>query len=183
MRRNMLGLAALTVALAIGLSGCGGSDTDDQVASAGGGGQQEQDDSTKTDDAELGRKFAACMRAEGIDVPDPGPGGGVAMKALPAGEEGAAQARKQDAAMEKCREFLPTGGEAAKLSPEDMESMREYSRCMRSNGLPDFPDPDPATGAIRIDPDAEVDQESVRTAAEACQGVGPGAVPAIGGAG
>ena len=182
MRRNMLGLAALTVALAIGMSGCGSDTGDDQVASAGGGGQQEQDDSTKTDDAELGRRFAACMRAEGIDVPDPDPDGGM-MMALPAGEEGSAAARKQDAAVEKCREFLPTGGEAPKLSPEDIESMREYSRCMRSNGLPDFPDPDPATGSIRMDADApESDPESMRKAAEACQGVGPDMMPA-GGAG
>lgn len=86
------------------------------------------------------RQFTDCMRGEGVDIDDfKADGGGVAVRV------DKQQAQK---AMETCRKYLPDGGEQPKLSPADIEKVREYAKCMRENGVPDFPDPDPETGEI-----------------------------------
>jgi hypothetical protein len=45
-----------------------------------------------------------------------------------------------------------------------------YSKCMRDNGVPNFPDPD-KNGQIRLDPNSAVDQDSAefRKAQDACK--------------
>ena len=52
--------------------------------------------------------------------------------------------------MEKCQQFLPNGGEPRELDPEQVEQARKMAKCMRENGVPDFPDPQ-ADGTIKLD--------------------------------
>jgi hypothetical protein len=68
------------------------------------------------------------------------------------GKVDAADREKMQAAQEKCKQYLPNGGEPPKLSAEELDQMRKFSQCMRENGYPDFPDPQP-DGGIRIEGD------------------------------
>jgi hypothetical protein len=87
------------------------------------------------------QQFAECMRAHGQDVPDADPdSGNVAITPPAAGNRSA-----WDSAMSACRQFLPGGGEAAVVSPQELEGLRAYARCMREHGV-EMTDPDPGTG-------------------------------------
>ena len=153
MRRHLFVVPLLPAVLTVVLAGCGGTAKGPDVASAG------DKPSASPEPADLeaqGRKFAACMRENGVDMPDPvseGDGGGFNVRIGP-GEGGEPLDKaKVDAAMEKCRQFAPNGGEPPKLNPEQIEQARKMAKCMRENGLPNFPDPD-ENGMLRIDGDA-----------------------------
>lgn len=158
-------MLALIASLTLG--GCGGGGDEPNVATAGGG---RSSSAPAADEAGQRLKFAQCMRAEGVDLPDPKADGMVAIPAEEAGKGETAESRKMQAAMEKCRTLLPNGGEPPKMTPEDVAKLRELAKCMRDNGVPDFPDPDPVTGALEM---KAGDDSALRKATEKCHGVGP----------
>ena len=170
-------LYAVPLLVLAALSGCAAEKKEQQIASAGGGTPSA---SAAADDAAQGLKFAQCMRAEGIDLPDPGPDGMVALPAVPAGAGDQAKAEKTDAALEKCHEFLPNGGEPPKASAEDLAKARDYAKCARENGIPAFPDPDPETGMFSFSKDAADDLDKLAKLGEKCPQFGAGVMPAIG---
>ncbi|GIE29193.1 hypothetical protein Ait01nite_022380 [Actinoplanes italicus] len=95
-------------------------------------------------DADL--EFSRCMREQGLDwFPDPQADGRMELS-LPQGVDPATV----DKAQQACKRFLPNGGEPPKLSAEEIEQNRALSRCMRENGVPNFPDPQP-DGQLGID--------------------------------
>ena len=169
-------IAVPMMLLGAALSGCGADQPEQQVASAGGL-KPSGSASAPADDAAQGRKFAQCMRAAGVEMPDPGPDGRAAMPGLAVGDE--AGAKKMDAALEKCRELLPNGGEPAKPSAEDLAKARAYAKCVRENGLPSFPDPDAETGAFRLDPGKADDLDKLPEVAKKCPQFGAGVMPGI----
>jgi hypothetical protein len=139
-------LTAVPLLLLTALAACGGGGEEGPgVATAGNGASASASpdpSAPAADEEERKQQFTDCMRAEGVDMDDiRSEGGGVAIRA----DKG-----KTQAAMEKCRKYLPNGGEQPQLSPEDVEKMRQYAKCMRENGLPDFPDPDPETGGFGL---------------------------------
>jgi hypothetical protein len=87
------------------------------------------------------QQFAACMREHGQDVPDADANSGNVAITPPA----AANRSAWDAAMSACRQFLPGGGDAAAVSPQELEGLRAYAVCMREHGV-ELTDPDPGTG-------------------------------------
>jgi hypothetical protein len=131
----------------LALSGCAAAqDAGDGVATAGGGATPAPSASTGTGDEGDGLKFAQCMRGEGLTwFEDPEPGQRGVRIRVPEGQDKA----KVDAAMEACKQFLPNGGEPPKLDAAALEQVRLMAKCMRENGVPDFPDPGP-NGEIRI---------------------------------
>ncbi|MEW2431671.1 hypothetical protein AB0877_26985 [Micromonospora sp. NPDC047644] len=142
MRRLLL---ATPVLLALALAGCGAGDDDGGgVATAGGASTSATASGVPVSDADRQLAFARCMRENGVDMPDPEAGG------RPNFKFGAdVDQQKVQAAMEKCQDKLPNGGQGPQLNPEQAEQMRTLARCMRENGVPDFPDPD-ADGRVRI---------------------------------
>jgi hypothetical protein len=150
-------MLAVTLALAA-VAGCGGKGTNDpQVASAQTGGPTASAGATATpsDDPDAPIKFSRCMREHGISwFPDP-KGGGLSIR-VPKGQD----KKKFDAAQEACKQFMPNGGEMRPPSAEELEQARQMSKCMRENGIPDFPDPNPNGGLtvngdkMRIKPDS-----------------------------
>ncbi|WP_055530722.1 hypothetical protein [Streptomyces alboniger] len=61
-----------------------------------------------------------------------------------------------------------------------------YSECMRSNGVPDFPDPQQDTGGVKLTPDgggADPNSDAFKKAAEACQDKAPQGLGGGGGGG
>lgn len=82
-------------------------------------------------------RFADCMRAHGVpNFPDPLPGGG-----FPRGSTGP-QSPASRAAQQICVPILkPGSGTRHKPSSAALAAAVRYSRCMRSHGVPGFPDP------------------------------------------
>jgi hypothetical protein len=171
MRRTLLTIVA---ALAL-LSGCAGDkDKGDGVATAGDATSSASAAAdTGGDDAAKAAKFAQCMRDNGVDMPDPTVDGGKVTFGGPAEADGQPLDReKVNAAQQKCKQYLPNGGEPPQVSAEDLEKMRKFSQCMRENGYPDFPDPQP-DGGIRIDGDQtgsmNPDSEEWKAAHKKCE--------------
>ncbi|MFF0312419.1 hypothetical protein ACFYSC_33730 [Streptosporangium sp. NPDC004379] len=143
-------LAVVPLALTLTLTGCA-ADGDDGpgVASANGGGTAATDAPAARQAAptmgkdERNVRFARCMRENGVPMEDPQPGRPVLIRG-DAGDRGTV--RK---AVEACREFQPAGGTGA-AGADASEKLRRLARCMRDNGVPDFPDPEPGDG-IRLD--------------------------------
>jgi hypothetical protein len=142
-------ILALGVLLTAAAAGCGGPAVGDQVASAGGtptasGAAASAAADQRDEDAPL--KFAQCMREHGMTwFPDPQPGGGIQIK-IPKGMD----KEKFDAAMEACKKWAPDGGDHGPADPQMLEQARQMAKCMRENGVENFPDPQP-DGSLRVD--------------------------------
>ncbi|MEH1164652.1 hypothetical protein V6V47_04605 [Micromonospora sp. CPCC 205539] len=89
------------------------------------------------------RQWVTCLRAEGFDLPDPDAKGHVDLS-------GPGTPKKTDpkwmAAQMKCKDFnLPVPEELEDKGPplteEQITHRRDYAKCMRTNGMPDWPDP------------------------------------------
>jgi hypothetical protein len=165
------GLLAVPLLVALAAAGCGGSGDGPAVATAGGAGGAAPvpaSAAAQLSDEERQLKFAECMRENGVEVPDPEPGGGRLFRF----DEKTDPAKVQ-AAMEKCRQHLPNGGEKRKLDPEQVERLRKFAACMRENGVPEFPDPS-AEGGIQLRLDAlNVKEPKVKAAMEKCRQYAP----------
>jgi hypothetical protein len=113
--------------------------------------------------------FAQCMRDNGVpDVPDPDAKGEI---------RGPAHERQGNpafqAAFQRCRNLAPGGEHEATGDPAFVEQMRQFSKCMRANGLPNFPDPD-AKRRLRGLGHEQEGNPSYAAAAEACRDRLPG---------
>jgi hypothetical protein len=154
---NGIRAAALLVSaatLAVVTAGCGSSSGDPGVASLGGAATTtttENDGSTGTTAKESGgRAFAACMRSHGVpNFPDPTAGGGGI--SIGPGSGINPDSPQFQSAERTCQRLLPAGKRA---SPADQAKMRDqllkFSACMRSHGVPNFPDPQFSAGGARV---------------------------------
>jgi hypothetical protein len=143
-------VAVLALMLAIPVAGCAqAASNDPQVASANQGDKASASPSpsaSQSHDPDAPLKFARCMREHGITwFPDPSNGKSSIM--IPKGTD----AKKFEAAQEACKKFMPDGGQTHKPSAEELQAARDMAKCMRENGIPNFPDPKP-DGGLQIDP-------------------------------
>jgi hypothetical protein len=128
--------------------------------------------------------YSRCMRSHGLsDFPDPttSPGGGAAIS-IQAGPDSDLNRRNPTfkAASHACRGLLPGGGQPVALSAPRIAAEVRWARCMRSHGLPSFPDPN-SQGAFDS---AKFDESSppFQTASQACNSVQPtGPTPVVAG--
>jgi hypothetical protein len=154
--RTLAALAA-TASFALSVAACGGSGGG-RVAGLGSSTTRDRPATTAalaSGPAGGAVAFARCMRADGVpDFPDPGSDGQFPKATL--GQLAASDSHYQ-AAQAKCVHFLPGG--ASGPSPSQVERVKhealEFSRCIRSHGVPNFPDPgsdgripDPASDGI-----------------------------------
>jgi hypothetical protein len=175
MTKNPVMLAALA-ATALALGACGSSDDNDK--SGGGGGSN----ASKQDKAYEGAlKFAKCMRDNGIDMPDPqkASGGGILQK-MGGSKDAPVNEVKMQAAQKKCQHFMETGG-GDRRSPGDDKQARAtflaYSKCMRTHGVPDFPDPKFTANGVQLSirskdgsgPNLNPDAPAFKAAEKQCQ--------------
>jgi hypothetical protein len=92
-------------------------------------------------------KFSGCMRSHGLtDFPDPT----IGSNGLPSWSGVNQQVPAYKAAQQVCKQDLPdirphTSAEKATANAAALK----YATCMRSNGVPDFPDPN-GQGLIQI---------------------------------
>jgi hypothetical protein len=157
-RRIDLGVVALASA-ALLLAGCGGGSSSPGVAQLSAGASRAVAPRAGASGASISRggetggsraglgspeaaalAFAGCMRANGVPhFPDPKAGGGFLFR-TGAGADSASPAFK--AAQSKCKQFLPPGPDSG--APPSAKTLAHYltvARCMRSDGVPEFPDP------------------------------------------
>lgn len=181
-------LAFLGVVAVIGLlaGACGGGATDPKASgrtaitsttatsSAGTSGAGSSGQSNQSEKLQ----FSQCMRSNGVpSFPDPGPGGLFLNAISAAGVD--THSPSYQAALQACKKFNP----AANLSPAQSAAQSaqglEFSHCMRSHGVPNFPDPTTGpTGEPVIDlRGLEIDTNgpTFQAAHQACQKVVPGA--------
>ncbi|AQZ65994.1 unnamed protein product [[Actinomadura] parvosata subsp. kistnae] len=155
MTRTVL-TAALLAALFSGLAaGCGAQQSGGGVASVTTTSTSATPAATATasasaDPQERGRKFAQCMRDHGVPMEDPAPDGSGGLSVIAKKGDG-----KTKDALEACRELAPIK-DRDELTPEDLDKLREFAKCMRDNGV-NMPDPAPdgsfggAAGSIKRD--------------------------------
>jgi hypothetical protein len=123
--------AALALVALIGLvgAGCSTGPADSgaaPTASSAGSGAADRD---------KGVRFAECIRGNGVsDFPDPDASGdydyGVSVSP-----------EVWTKAVDACKDLQPPGTLSADRTPEQQEQGLRFARCMRENGVPDFPDP------------------------------------------
>jgi hypothetical protein len=117
--------------------------------------------------------YAKCLRAHGAgEVPEPGPDESIVNGY---GGEGPNPGPPQlHAAQKACNELLPSGGgPSPQVQEQTQERALKFAQCMRSHGLPSFPDPSGGAGGhTRIGgPGSGVDPDSPQfaAAAKACR--------------
>jgi hypothetical protein len=130
--------------------------------------------------------FAACMREQGIDMPDPQPAGdGAAMFVIgTSGDASAGLSVTRDEAFaeaeETCRSHLEAvvpSDRDPQLEAEMVDRLLVYAECMRDNGI-DMPDPVVDGGNIRIgmagnDKGLDPLSDEFQSATETCRDVSP----------
>jgi hypothetical protein len=180
----------LLLALSAVAAGCGGNSASPGVAnigtstssaspsasggSAGGG---------KTSKIADGARFSACMRSHGVhNFPDPGANGGLNISP-DMGFDPSSPTFK--AAERACRSLLHIPAPSPAEQAEIQEQALKFSQCMRSHGLPNFPDPQFSEGkvSLRFNAKSGMDPNSpvFQAAQKACEKEIPGAKRGPGG--
>jgi hypothetical protein len=90
--------------------------------------------------------YAACMRSHGVPMEDPkfnGDGGVTLSSGGPGSKDVSPQTQRtaQQACEHFMREVKPPGGNSPAQQAEFRKAALANSRCMRSHGVPNFPDP------------------------------------------
>lgn len=107
--------------------------------------------------------YAACMRDHGIDMADPDPKTGLPTVGDSVDPESAAFKEAHEA----CGDLLP-GGIRGQGDDTELDTYLEFAQCMRKNGMPDFPDPQPGSGEGMF-PGIDRNDPAFGKASEACQ--------------
>jgi hypothetical protein len=126
------------IAVALGLAACGSSRPNTGGSTAA---QNDPANATKA------LAFAKCMRSHGVsNFPDPN-GGELRLQVQKTPNSTSVNGLEVNgpafqSAMQACRSYLPNGGHpsAAQTAKAKAQALA-MSRCMRSHGVPNFPDP------------------------------------------
>jgi hypothetical protein len=182
-------LAIALIVLSVLVTGCGGNSPSGGVASLGSH-RSSSHASTASAAASEGHEaspgsqaiaYTACMREHGVtNFPEPqvsehGNEGSVKM-AVPVG---VGSNPKFKPAQQACRKLLPGGGPGrqAALTPAQQERYLRAAACIRSHGVPSFPDPTFSAGAAHIPQHAvDLNSPTVKTAVHDCESLIPGGV-------
>lgn len=113
--------------------------------------------------------YASCMRDHGIEMSDPDPKTGLQTVGDSVDPESAAFKAAHDA----CGHLLP-GGFRGEPKETDADAYLKFAQCMRENGMPDFPDPQPGSGEGMF-PGVDRNDPAFAEAAKACQDILSGA--------
>jgi len=173
-------LVAAALIIVLGMTaacGTGSGDDGSALPDANGASSEAPDADGGSGDADLDPedamlKFAQCMRENGVDMPDPSPGGGIRISG-----EGMSQ-EQMEAAQEACQKWMDMAepdDAGHELSEEEKQQFLDMAECMRDRGY-DFPDPTFDGGRVtqkiekgKGDPDQPgPDDPAFRSDAEEC---------------
>jgi len=174
----------ILLSLAAVLTGCGGDDDASSTTQADGvaslQGNQPQDGTTTTiarlSFEEAALEFTACLRDQGLEVPDIqfGPNGQPLLDPSTIADIDVGSS-EFTVAFAACLPIIQNAGVLEReLDPEQQaiiqDQLQEFSECMRSNGIIDFPDPDPtAVTSFPLSAFAGFQDEDFQAALEICQ--------------
>lgn len=89
--------------------------------------------------------FAHCMRAHGVtNFPDQDTGG-----KFPTAQDLGVSSAVFQTASNACEQLLPSDNPSSQASPELLNKVLQFARCMRSHGFPSWPDPTPTPSGPR----------------------------------
>ena len=135
MSRTLRPLAALAM---IALISAGCSNAPAKTGTGGSGGN-----STAATRQEA-MKFAECMRVNGVrEFPDPDASGDLTIDQIANGSSLDTSTAAFKQAISACKDLEPPGFTGGKRSPEQQKAALKFARCIRDNGVKDFPDPTP----------------------------------------
>jgi hypothetical protein len=84
------------------------------------------------------------MRHNGVSqFPDPPASGNLTIDGVVNGSSLDPNSPAFERAIDACRSLEPPGFTGAKVTPRQTVVRLEFARCVRANGVPDFPDPTP----------------------------------------
>jgi hypothetical protein len=137
MSRKLRPLVALALLAMVALiSACGSS-----APAATGSGSSANNTAAH---AQKAVKFAECMRNNGVSqFPDPGASGKFTIDGVVNGSSLDPNAPAFNRAISACKDLEPAGFMGPKVTPQQMTARLKFARCIRANGVPDFPDPTP----------------------------------------
>jgi hypothetical protein len=176
---------AFLVVLGVLASGCGGS-AGSGVAQAPNG-QSTSSGSSGGSGKGNAAAYSACMRKNGVpDFPDPDSKGRINIEA---GRDTNGQkvglpvdSPQFKRAEQACRRLKPSGlTPSPQQQAKAREQMLKFAQCMRSHGVPKFPDPTVSPnggGKLTIAPSSGIDPKSrqFQAAQKACRKFTPGGV-------
>jgi len=178
MRTFQRGISVLAVAAGISvLVACSGQNDSPDVVSVGGSSSSSEMDRER----QLG-EYRDCLTENGVTLLEEPTGEG-----LPQVDKARTPVDTVSSATEACRAQLPSGGEVEQPDPDEIEARQRYAECIRENGVPAYPDPDPRTGDPGISEELDRQLKDDPTLAEAtrvCQaelGGGPADTGVFGG--
>jgi hypothetical protein len=164
---------------AVLLAGCGGGSPGDRVAHIG---------STSRPAAPAGSRsetdqplaFSRCMRSHGVQTfPDPDSTGVWPKSQV----EVAAGSLRFPAATRACGHLMPDGGPGVSPSPTVVQQiqgdMAKFAVCMRSHGVPSWPDPTLDRGREVFDPESvgiDTSSPQISTKIHDCEHVFPASI-------
>jgi hypothetical protein len=122
-----------TAALVLLAGACGGGPSSSGGSSNGG---------STTSASAVG--FSRCMRSHGVpNFPDPDSRGGIPKETV---QQLGISSSQYQAATQACGQLLPSGSGSGRTQADVRQwwsGMLSFARCMRSHGVPDWPDPTP----------------------------------------
>jgi hypothetical protein len=125
-------------------------------------------------------EYANCMRSHNVpNFPDQPLTSSVSIKAEKSGinqiSQSEALSPQFQAAQRTCAKYAPRGITPAQVSAAEMRKLLRVSRCMRSHGVPTFPDPDPITGELTTPAGLDKNSPQVLAALRTCSSLGQAA--------
>ena len=183
-------VAVALVALGVLVTGCGGTSPSGGVASIG----KHASKTSTTSSTAAGSTgsaspesqavaYSACVRAHGVpNFPDPkitthGNGVSVAIGINPS----ISSNPHFKSAQQACKKLLPGGGPGGEanhqISPQEQSRYLKAAACIRSHGVPNFPDPTFSGGGVHIEHQGLNERSpAFKAAVQACESLIPGGV-------
>jgi hypothetical protein len=189
-----LGAAALAAALGVLVTGCGGNSPTGGVASLGSHASKTSTTSSTAAGPSAGSgssaspgsqavAYSACVRAHGVpNFPNPkiSTNGNEVKMAI--GVTPAITGNPHfKSAQQACRKLLPGGGPGEgsnhQISPQEQSQYLKAAACIRSHGIPNFPDPTFSGGGVHIEHQGlNESSPAFKAAVRACESLIPGGV-------
>jgi hypothetical protein len=193
-QRGAAPLAAALFALSVLVTGCGGNSPTGGVASLGSHASKTSTTSSTAAGSSGGSgssaspdsqavAYSACVRAHGVpNFPDPKVStNGNEVKVAIGINPSISSNPHFKSAQQACSKLLPGGGPGREgnhqISPQEQSQYLKAAACIRSHGIPNFPDPTFSGGGVHIEHQG-LNQSSpaFKVAVHACESLIPGGV-------
>jgi len=183
------GLVAVVVGIALLAAGCGGGSSRQGVATLGTAtstatrSAAPSGTTTSANPADTALAFSQCMRTHGEpNFPEPVFQGKSAHITIHPGSGVDPSSPQFTAAYNRCKHLLPSNGTPSQgqtITPAEQTDYIEAAACMRSHGVPDFPDPTFKDGTVAFRSRTPIDTTTpqFRSALTRCRKLIPAGLP------